>query len=166
MKKYGVFYGSATGTTAEVAKRIAERLGLPDTADLINVSEAAPEMFGNYEVLVLGTSTWGDGEVEEDWYDILSGIESLSLRDKKIAIFGCGDETMSYTFCNGVGELYKRLKDTGARFIAPFDASVYNFDESSAIVDGQCVGLLLDEVNHSDLTPIRIEEWTDLIKNN
>lgn len=164
MKQYGVFYGSATGTTAKVAEEIGKALGTSDNVDVVDVSKAAPDMLGDYEVLVLGTSTWGDGEVEDDWYDLLAGIEELALRGKKIALFGCGDETMADTFCNGVGELYERLQKTGAEFIAPFDASCYRFNSSSAIVAGQAVGLLLDEVNHADLTPGRIADWTSLVR--
>ena len=39
----GVFYGSATGTTAEVAKKIGELLGVsPD--DIHNVADTAPSV--------------------------------------------------------------------------------------------------------------------------
>ena len=67
---------------------------------------------------------------------------------------------MSDTFCGAVGVLYERLQKTGARFIAPFEASEYTFDESPAYIDGQFVGLLLDEVNHPELTDQRIDEWS------
>lgn len=164
MKKYGIFYGSATGTTAAIANKIAEKLNVEES-DVHDVSQAAPDLFGDYEVLVLGTSTWGDGEVEEDWYDLLDGVAALSLKDKKIALFGCGDQTMSSTFCNGVGELYERLKGTGATFIGKFNTDGYTFDESAAVVDGEAVGLLLDEVNNPELTYGRIMQWVELIKN-
>ena len=164
MKKFGIFYGSATGTTASVAEKIADSLG-HDNTDIFNVSEVTPDMFGNYDTLILGTSTWGDGEVEEDWYDVLNGLCVLSLKDKKIALFGCGDETMSETFCNGVGELYNRLTGTGANFIGNFNTFGYSFNHSSAVRNDLAVGLLLDEVNHPDLTDQRIKNWTDLIKN-
>ena len=72
-----------------------------------------PSKVGGYDVLVLGTSTWGDGDLEDDWFDFLAGLESLDLAGKKIALFGCGDETMDDTFCSGVGELYERLQPTG-----------------------------------------------------
>lgn len=165
MKKYGIFYGSATGSTEGVASDIAGALGAAKE-DVVDVRNASPDMFGNYETLVLGTSTWGDGEVEEDWYDMLDAIDEMSLKGKKIALFGCGDETMSETFCNGVGELYSRLGNTGADFIAPFDTAGYEFNQSSALIEeGLAVGLLLDQVNHADLTPDRIKEWCELIKN-
>ena len=164
MKKYGIFYGSATGTTAKVANEIGNNLE-SGKADIINIKDASPDQFGNYEVLILGTSTWGDGEPEEDWYDMLLGIETLSLRDKKIAFFGCGDETMAETFCNGLGELYERLQKTGAQFIGKFNTNGYEFRKSKAVKDGEAIGLLLDEVNKPELTAQRIKEWIELIKN-
>lgn len=163
MKKYGIIYGSLTGKTADVARRIGSLLDVK-SEDIINVKDFAPSQISNYETLILGTSTWGKGEIERDWYDLLDGIESLDLKDKKIAIFGCGDQKMKKTFCSGVGELYQRLQKTGATFIAPFNADCYNFEETAAKIDGQIVGLLLDEVNSPELTPERIVAWTDDIK--
>ena len=119
MKKTGIFYGSATGTTADVAQRIASRLDIAD-ADIHNVADTAPDKLGNYDVLILGSSTWGNGELEDDWYDFADGAAALDLSGKKIALFGCGDETMSDTFCNAVGEPFSRFKKTGAAFIAGF----------------------------------------------
>ena len=83
-----------------------------------------------------------------------------------MALFGCGDESMTDTFCSGVGELYARLQATGARFIAPFNTIGYSFEHSKAKPDDalEAVGLLLDEVNHPELTDERIKAWTELIK--
>lgn len=165
MKKYGIFYGSATGTTSKIALKIGTALGV-DAKDIIDVKDATPQQFGEYEVLILGTSTWGDGEIEEDWYDLLDGLEAVTLKDKKIALFGCGDENMTETFCNGVGELYERLQQTGATFVAPFNTAGYDYNVSSAeIENGIAVGLLIDEVNKPELTESRIKDWVDLIKN-
>ncbi len=109
MKNIGIFYGSATGTTAEVAKKIGELLGVsPD--DIHNVADTAPSVLGQYGTLVLGSSTWGNGELEDDWFDFIDGAQALDLKGHKIALFGCGDETMSDTFCNAVGILYDKLK--------------------------------------------------------
>lgn len=165
MKKIGIFYGSATGVTASVAGRIASSLGV-DGNCVFDVADTAPSKVGDFDVLVLGTSTWGDGEPEENWEDFAAVMEVLDLRGKDIALFGCGDETMSDTFCSGVGVLYGRLKDTGARFIAPYDTIGYDFDHSAAKPDDalEAVGLLLDEVNHPELSAPRIAGWTALIR--
>lgn len=83
----------------------------------------------------------------------------MDMRGKRIALVGVGDETMTDSFCSGVGKLYQRLNHTGAYFIGTYPADVYNFKHSDAIVDGKPVGLLLDEVNHPDLTDGRIDGW-------
>lgn len=159
MKKTAIFYGSNTGTTEKVAETIAERLGIA-AEHVYNVAETAPSALGGYTNLIFGTSTWGDGEEQEDWYDFLDGVEELDLRGKRIALFGLGDETMADTFCNGVGELHKRLEGTGAQFIGSYPANVYKFRSSKAIgPDGRPFGLLLDQVNHPDLTDGRIDGW-------
>lgn len=165
MKKTGIFYGSATGTTKDVAMRIARLLDVSD-ADVHDVCVTAPSEVGAYDTLILGTSTWRNGSLEEGWYDFLSGIEPLDLRNKKIALFGCGDETMSNTFCSAVGVLHDRLKDSGATFIAPYDTIGYAFSKSLAKPDGalEAYGLLLDEVNHPELTAPRLTGWVALIK--
>lgn len=162
MKKTGIFYGSTTGTTEAVAKKIAQTLGVADE-DVKNVAKSAPSDVAPYEVLLLGTSTWGSGELQDDWYDFADGLSALDLKGKKIGLFGCGDESMSDTFCNAVGELYKRLKPTGAEFIGEFNTDGYSYDETEADVDGHIVGLLIDEVNHPELTDGKIKAWCEEI---
>lgn len=163
MKKFGIFYGSTTGTTENVASRIAKIMGIADE-DVRNVAETAPSALADYDTLILGTSTWGSGELQEDWYDFIDGAASLTLKGKRIALFGCGDETMTDTFCNAVGTLYDRLLPTGAEFIGQFDTEGYKYDESSAVRDGEAVGLLLDEVNHPELTDFRLRQWVGEIR--
>lgn len=163
MKKVGIFYGSTTGTTEAVAFKIAKLMGMAD-GDVHDVASSTPSQLGDYDLLILGTSTWGSGEIEEDWLDFLDGAEELSLKGKKIALFGCGDETMTDTFCNGVGELYSRLKPTGAEFVGRYDTIGYSYARSAAEIDGEIVGLLLDEVNHPELTDLRLRGWTTQLK--
>lgn len=163
MKKIGIFYGSSTGVTAEVAQEIAKKFGVAD-ADVHNVAKSAPSDVAPYDVLILGSSTWGAGELQDDWYDFLDGLEVLDLKDKQIALFGCGDESMSDTFCGAVGEIFNRLQKTGARFIGYFNAEGYDFDESPAFIDGVYVGLLLDNVNKEELTEDRMKEWVAKVK--
>lgn len=164
MANIGIFYGSLTGKTAQVANQIAEKLGVP-ASDVYNVGKTAPSETGKYDLLLLGSSTWGAGDLERDWFDFLDGLQSLDLKGKKIGIFGCGDVSRSETFCSAVGTIYKRLRDTGAEFIGDFPAGCYEFEHSDAIIDGKCVGLLLDQVNHANLTPGRVDQWCETIKN-
>ncbi len=162
--KTGIFYGSTTGTTREIAELIAQHLGVP-AEDVHDVAKTAPSAIAPYDLLICGTSTWGNGEIQTDWMDFLDGLDMVDLKGRKIALFGTGDETMADTFCSGVGELYHRLRPTGAEFVGSYPANVYKFNHSAAIVDGQPVGLLLDQVNHPDLTAPRLDTWLLTIKN-
>ena len=77
--KTGIFYGSATGTTAQIAEKIGKLLNV-DSADIHDVANTAPSEVGKYDVLIMGSSTWGDGELEDDWYDFIAGVEALDLK--------------------------------------------------------------------------------------
>lgn len=162
--KTGIFYGTTGGTTAAVADKIAQLLDV-EAADVHNVAKTAPSEVGKYDFLILGSPTYGSGELQDDWYDFLAGLEVLDLKGKKVALFGAGDESMADTFCNAVGILYKRLKDTGAEFVGAYNTFPYEFDASEAVpVEGAgAVGLLIDEVNHPDDTDRRIAGWVDVI---
>lgn len=164
MKKIGIFYGSATGTTEKVARRIAKLLSVSEE-DIHDVGNTAPSAVAPYDILVMGSSTWGSGEMETVWYDFTDGLEALDLKGKKGALFGCGDQTMEDTFCSGVGELYDRLRPTGIEFIAPYDTIGYSFEHSKAVPENavDAVGLLLDEVNLPELTETRLRGWTAIV---
>jgi len=122
--------------------------------------------YKEYEVLVLGTSTWGDGELQDDWYDGVKVLKSTDLSMKLVALFGCGDsESYCDTFCDGIGVLYEDLKDSGCTFLGnKVSTDGYSFSSSIAVVDDAFVGLPLDEVNESDKTAERIDAWTAEIK--
>lgn len=164
MTKYGIFYGSETGTTANVAQRIAKVLNVND-ADVHDVADVSPSALANYDVLLMGTSTWGDGEIQSSWYDFLDGAQALDLKGKKMAVFGCGDEAMTETFCNGVDYLYKRMIKTGVQPIAQFSTIPLDFHHSDAVSGNDIAeGLLLDEVNKPELTDARIADWVEVIR--
>ncbi|CCY92644.1 flavodoxin [Bacteroides sp. CAG:1076] len=165
MKKTGVFYGSTTGTTESVARMIANKLGI-SSGDVYDVSKLTADVAGSYEALILGTSTWGDGELQDDWYDGIKVLKGMDLSGKTVALFGCGDSaSYSDTFCDGMGILFNELKDSGCRFIGTVPATDYTYSSSVAVTDDGCfVGLAIDDINESDKTEERITAWTETLK--
>lgn len=162
----GIIYGSSTGTCESIAQTIAEKLGIA-SADLIDASKITTDKAGEYDVLLLGTSTWGDGELQDDWYDAIKAVKAADLNGKTVAIFGCGDsESYCDTFCDGMGIIYDQLKDSGCTFVGKVSADDYSFSSSVAVIDGMFVGLALDDINESDKTERRINNWITDIKNN
>ncbi|MBQ8709973.1 MAG: flavodoxin FldA [Bacteroidaceae bacterium] len=151
-----VIYGSSTGTCEVLAEKIASKLG----CEALNVQNLSADMVAANKNLILGTSTWGAGELQDDWYDGLKVLQGADLSGKTIAIFGCGDcSSYSDTFVGGMGELYNGIKDSGAQFIGSVEASGYTYDDSEAVIDGKFIGLPLDEINEDDKTDARIDAW-------
>lgn len=165
MKKTGIFYGSSTGTCEDLANQIADKMGVA-TSDVYSADKLSADLVKEYDLLILGTSTWGDGELQDDWYDGIKVLKSADLSFKSIALFGCGDsESYCDTFCDGMGILYEDLKDSGCSFIGnKVGTDGYSFSSSIAVVNGAFVGLALDEVNESDKTAERIDNWTAELK--
>ena len=61
----GIFFGSTMGTTEAVAADIAKQLGVAD-ADVHNVADTPAGEVQKYDLLVLGSSTWGAGYAAGD----------------------------------------------------------------------------------------------------
>ena len=161
MKKTLVVYGSSTGTCENIAGTIGEKLG----AEVINVADFNGDHVAEYDNLIIGTSTWGAGELQDDWYDGVDVLKGADLSGKTVAIFGCGDsESYSDTFCGGMAELYNAAKAAGATIVGGVATDGYTFDDSEAVVDGEFVGLPLDDINEDDKTEERIDSWLEAIK--
>ena len=92
MKKIGIYFGSSSGTTADVTKTIAKRLGV-DAADIHDVASADAASMANYDVLLLGSSTWGMGDLQDDWESFLPKAKGQNLAGKCVGLFGCGDSS-------------------------------------------------------------------------
>lgn len=157
MSKTIVVYGSSTGTCEAIAQTIGEKLG----ADVINVTDLTKEDIEGADNLVLGTSTWGAGEMQDDWYDGVKVLKEVGLSGKKVAVFGCGDSSSySDTFCGGMKELYDAAEEAGATMVGnEVSTDGYTYDDSDSVVDGHFIGLPLDDVNEDDQTESRIDAW-------
>lgn len=164
MKTIGIFYGSSTGTTENVAKQIARKVGISEP-DVQDVASASVADVMPYEVLLLGSSTWGAGDLQDDWCDFLDQLKNSDLSGKTVAIFGCGDSSsFSDTFCDAIGIIYTALQGTGCKFAGAVETGDYTFDDSLAVADGKFVGLPLDKLNEDDRTEARIDRWIDSLK--
>ena len=163
MKKVGIIYGSTSGKTEAVAEIIKEKLSGFEIS-LIDVSRLKPSDLELYDNLILGTSTWGLGDLQDDWDAFMPRLESANLDGKTIALFGLGDcESYSDTFVDGMGILYEAIRQKGCKFTGTTSVEGYSFSESRAINNGSFVGLPIDEENESNLTEERIGNWVSKI---
>ena len=161
MKSTIVIYGSSTGTCQAIAEKIATKLGV----EAIDVASMDNAVIANHDNLILGTSTWGAGEMQDDWYDGVNTLKSAGLSGKIIALFGCGDsESYCDTFCGGMKELKDAAVEAGATVLDGVSTDGYTFDDSEAVEDGKFVGLALDDINEDDKTDERIDAWIEAIQ--
>ncbi len=145
----------------EIAGKIASKLSV----SAINVTDLNADVLAGNDNLLIGTSTWGAGELQDDWYDGVDLLKGADLAGKVVAVFGCGDSAgYSDTFCGGMRELYDAAKAGGATLVGEVSTEGYTFDDSDAIVDGKFVGLALDDVNEDDMTDSRIDAWLGQIR--
>jgi flavodoxin I len=155
-----LFYGTQTGTSEGVALEIQQRLS-DIVQECTNIYRAKPADLQSADFLILGGSTWGDGELTDDWADFLPQLDQVDFTGKKVALFCLGDQfSYTYNFVSSMKILYDKVLERGGEVIAcqlPTDG--FDFEHSEAVVNGYFVGLALDEVNEPELTPARIAAW-------
>lgn len=160
--KIAVFYGSNMGATEEVAKKIALEL----KADIFNVETASNEDMESYDALIIGSSTWGYGDLQDDWNNFFDDYGIPNVKGKTVAIFGLGDQEDHHdVFVNAIGILHQIFESAGAKIIGYWPTEGYSFgSNTSAVKDSMFLGLPLDEVNQAKFTDERIKKWLELIK--
>ncbi|MBF7042168.1 flavodoxin FldA [Campylobacter volucris] len=155
-----VIFGSSMGNTEGAANMIAEKLGI---SDVLNIADIDADKINSYDKLICGTSTWGSGDLQDDWDGF--DFSKLNLSGKTVAVFGMGDsESYSDTYCSGMGKLAQGLKSAGANLVGAVSTGGYTFEASDAVEGDKFVGLALDNDNHEDLTENRINTWIEQIK--
>ena len=139
MDKVHVIYGSTTGMTEAVANKIAEALG----ATAFNVNAGDATAF-DAEMLVLGSSTWGVGDLQDDWAAQLDVVKA-NFAGKKVAVFGLGDsQGFADSFCVAADTIANAAKDAGATLVGDV--------------------LKLDDTNEADQTDGKIAAWVEALK--
>lgn len=157
--KTGIFYGSTTGTTEMVAEKVGALLG----ADVMPAAEI--DKVENYDFVIFATSTWGMGDLQDDWFGALEILAGKNLSGKKVALIGVGDQaSFGDTFVDGMGTIYEEIKDKGVTLVGKTSVDGYDFSSSKAVVDGEFVGLVIDENNQSELTEERIATWVEKVR--
>ena len=127
-----------------------------DLVDIHNVKETPLSLMADYDLLLLGISTWDFGEIQEDWNEIWDDLATTPVKGKVVALFGLGDqEGYGEWFLDAMGLLHDELKTVGADFVGywPNDDS-YEFEASKALTEDQSqfVGLALDEDSQYELS--------------
>ncbi len=169
-KPIGLFYGSTTGMTEGIGKKIAEIAashGIEvDVHDVCYVDDFNTLL--GYEHLILGTSTWYYGEHQGDWEELLDHIPpEADFSHMTIALYGLGDqEGYAEYYLDAMGMIADEFERRGATIIGQWDNDEsYNFEASKALIDdgARFVGLALDDDCQEELTEDRLNRWLAMV---
>ena len=163
MEPVGIFYGSTYGMTAKVAEKVKKAFGR-SKVDIYDLKDVTIEKMDEYKNIIFGTSAWGIGEMQDDWEYFIDNLPLLDFSDKKLALFGLGDQKeYPESFVDGMGTLYCRLPDKSC-VVGQTETEGYDFYFSLAAKDGKFIGLVMDEHNQKDLTEPRVKKWVTQLK--
>lgn len=140
--RIAILYGSTTGQTRRVAELLRRQF---PGSDLWDVAVTHPVDLASYEVVLIGTSTWGTGALQDDWAVRIGDFPPSWAEGKLLAFFGLGDRIVfPDTFCAGVALLEARFVSRAGRIVAP--------------------NLLLDDDNDPGRTEALVTAWASRIK--
>lgn len=168
MSKIGIFFGTDTGSTRLVAKKIYKCLGEELADKPKNINRTKLEELLQYDALILGTPSYGVGDLpglavgcaEANWAEFVPYLDGCDLSGKRVALFGLGhQERYASRFASSLIKLYQIFYGYGADIIGRWSTEGYQFEHSDAIIDGQFVGLVLDQRGQAYLTDERIKTW-------
>ena len=167
MSKIGIFYASAGGTSKIIVDALVDNFEV-DEDDVIFMEEDYDdvEQFDDYDVLFIGSSTWGQGDPHFEWVDPLLEIaEESDFSGKKVGFFGAGDcKKHGEHFCSALGKLYDTFTKKGAEAIGYIDKDLYTYEGSLAVKNDKFCGCGIDEHNEKEKTAQRVNTWIDSVK--
>ena len=158
--KIGIIWGSDSGDTEDVTDYIEKKLG-DYNVEKINVDAVKIDDFTRFDIILLGISTWYDGDLQSDWERYFPTFQTIDFKDKKIAIFGLGDQYgYEEYFVDGIGILAKEVLKNNGEIVGYWPTKGYEFEASKALFNEELFyGLALDEGNQYEETKERVNTW-------
>ncbi|KOF10288.1 flavodoxin [Planococcus glaciei] len=100
--RIAIVYASVTGNTkavAEILQKICISEGLE--VELRSVNDFSSTELSRYDAVLVGTYTWGSGEIPKEMHSLFEAFESSNRTGLVTAVFGTGDSFFA-EFCGAV----------------------------------------------------------------
>ena len=167
--KTAIVYWGKGGNVESVADNIYNRLD-KNNSDIFDILTINTSDLANYDLIIVGGSTvgaeiWQEAGDTNKWGEFFKKLDSVDLKDKKVALFGLGDQILyPNNFVDGMAIIKEEFEKHGAEMIGAWSTEGYTFTDSLAVKDDMFFGLAIDEDQQYELTDERIDQWLAQLK--
>src|SRR5690606_13389343 len=100
--KIGIVYTSITGNTREVTTIISDTvIKYTSQCDIFEISQLSYLDIGSFDILFLGTYTWGNGDIPQELKGLYRAFENEQHKELVTGVYGTGDQFYRH-FCRAV----------------------------------------------------------------
>ena len=108
MRKAALIYSSVTGNTEEVVRKLTNVWNHRAPLDVYPVKDFCIQTLNEYDAIMIGTYTWGDGEIPQEMQPLYEAFETQEVKHIRTAVFGTGDSFYP-NFCGAVDKFRDML---------------------------------------------------------
>ncbi len=127
-----IIYGTETGNSEGLANDAEAKLNeLGHSAKVFDMADVTEEQLKEAGVVLVVTSTWGDGDAPSNAEDLHDALESSSedLSGVAYAVFALGDSSFD-NFCQAGKDFDEYLDKLGAKRLLPVVLSDGDYDDT------------------------------------
>lgn len=104
-----IIYTSVTGNTKELAAILGGFIkGFGVDVQMFSIKEFPLRQLGQYDAVVIGTYTWGNGEIPEEMLPLHWAFENQETETIVTGVFGTGDQFYPH-YCGAVDKFRDML---------------------------------------------------------
>ncbi|WP_312473565.1 flavodoxin [Neobacillus sp.] len=112
-----IVYASMTGNTEEIANLVGDGIQAAGGSVVVkDILEVDVVDLQDYDGILLGAYTWGDGDLPDEYLDFYDEMDRLNLTGKRAAVFGSCDSSYEHRG-RAVDILTEKLAELGAEVV-------------------------------------------------
>lgn len=112
--------------------------------------------------MILASSSYGFGELQDDWLNSIGLLDDVNFEGKKVALVGVGNQTRhGDSFCSSIVEFLPKIKS--AKKIGASEVGGYKFINSASYINGKFIGLCVDFKGDENWEQ-RVKNWCENLK--
>ncbi|MCM2533927.1 flavodoxin [Neobacillus pocheonensis] len=138
-----IVYASMSGNTEELAQLIGEGINQAGvTVEIKDILMSDVVELKEYDGILLGAYTWGDGDLPDEFLDFYEEMNSLDFKGKMAAAFGSCDSSYDH-WGRAVDILSNKLVELGAEVVLDglkIDLAPTDSEKEQCIQFGQSFG--------------------------